>query len=242
MTKKITNRQIVEELKEGDSVGCRHLVDVYKYRLFDHLTDVFHLPREDAEEMVDDVLLMVVQRIDRFSFRSSDLDFARWIFTILRNTVRDYFRRRNRTAIEWTGYDEAGLRGDSDEGTREVYRIVVSDFLLDKEPEDEHSGNRRPLDILTSVLQSMQSWERVLLRCRAMGIPYEEIAPYVDKPVNQLKTYHLRARKRFSSLVREEFEREGFLSVPGTDMAGPAEGDFEKNEKNDFIPEEKVCL
>ncbi len=213
MEKNISNKQIVEELKGGNPLGCKHLVMVYQNKLFDHLVRTFHLPREDAEEIVDDVLLAVVERIEMFSFRSSDLDFARWVFTILRNHVRDFLRREERTDIIFESYDESGLDDESNRITDEVVRAVVNDFLQSERGETENGEVRqnRPLEIVTSVLQSMESWERVLLRCRALNIPYEEIAHYVEKPANQLKTYHFRVRQKFMKLVETKCIDEGII-------------------------------
>lgn len=206
MGQQTSNRQIVEELKAGDRSGCTHLMQTYQHRLFEHLVGTFHIPREDAEELVSDVLLTVVQHISLFSFRNSDEDFARWVFTLLRNRARDFLRRQGRLGVKMEVFSEE-VKGDDDSArtTREITDIVIRDFMEGEESGKEQQN--RPLQLVVETLQSMETWERVLLRCRALNIPYEEIAPYVDKPAKQLKIYHLRVKRKFIQKLREEFEK-----------------------------------
>jgi RNA polymerase sigma factor (sigma-70 family) len=201
-----SNRQIVEELKAGDRSGCSHLLQMYQHRLFEHLIVTFAIPREDAEELVSDALLNVVQHISLFSFRHSDEDFARWVYTILRNRVRDFLRHQSQRSLTQEIFSEDTREGNENARiAREIAGIVTQDFI-EGEKEDGNEKNR-PLQIVVDTLQSMETWERVLLRCRAIGIPYEEISPYVDKPAKQLRIYHMRIKKRFLKKLREEFEK-----------------------------------
>jgi len=57
----------------------------------------------------------------------------------------------------------------------------------------------------------METWERVLLRCRALDVPYEEIARYTGKTAKQLKVYHARVKKRFMKLLAQHYPE---LTIP----------------------------
>ena len=59
---RVTNRQIVEELRNGDRKGAGHLVDAYQGRLISEAVGIFHIDSLDAEELVSDVLLSVIQK------------------------------------------------------------------------------------------------------------------------------------------------------------------------------------
>ena len=206
MGQQVSNRQIVEELKAGERAGCTHLMQRYQHRLFEYLVRTFTIPREDAEELVSDVLFSVAQRISLFSFRSSDDDFARWVYTILRNRVRDFLRQRGRHTMTTEVYSE-DVDADNEIGrtAREIADIVVRDFMEGQE--DGGASESRPMQLVIDTLQAMETWERVLLRCRALDIPYEEIAPYVEKPAKHLKSYHMRVKKKFIKKLQEEFEK-----------------------------------
>jgi predicted metalloprotease with PDZ domain len=41
----------------------------------------------------------------------------------------------------------------------------------------------------------LEDWQRIILLMRAQEYSYEDIANYVDKPVEQLKVYHMRLKK-----------------------------------------------
>jgi RNA polymerase sigma factor (sigma-70 family) len=181
-------------------------MQMYQHRLFEHLIVTFTIPREDAEELVSDTLLNVVQHISLFSFRNSDDDFARWVYTILRNRVRDFLRQQGQQNLTREIFSE-DIKEDDESGraAREIADVVIRDFMEGEE--DDGDEKNRPLQLVVETLQSMETWERVLLRCRAIDIPYEEIAPYVDKPVKQLRIYHMRVKKRFLKKLQEEFEK-----------------------------------
>ena len=53
--------------------------------------------REDAEDLTGDVFLKAFRSIE--SFDDSKASVSTWIFTIMRNTLTDYFRRSRITEI-----------------------------------------------------------------------------------------------------------------------------------------------
>lgn len=205
-----SNQQIVRELKEADQRGCRHLIDAYQDRLLGEAVHVFQVPFLDAEELVSDVLLTVVHKIGTFQFKRSDSDFHYWVMTIFRNRVRDFMRHRALTEGLQVHFDEAALENDElySSAEREVVRIVIGryeDSLRSPDSENERvgAGNARKLQIVVQALEQLETWERVLLRCRALEIPYEEIAQYTGKSAKQLKVYHARVKKKFLKLLAE---------------------------------------
>jgi RNA polymerase sigma factor (sigma-70 family) len=207
------NRKVVEELKAGRPSGCRLLVEMYQNRLLNEAMHVFHVKREDAEEVVNDVLLSVVTKIEVFEFRRSEADFHDWVMTIFRNRVRDVFRDAAARGILMDSLEEeVGVR-EGEEGSlrREIVRKILADYeqsLAADGEEDAAAGNGSPwrrLQAVADALDSMESWERVLLRCRALDVPYEEIARYTDKSVNQLKVYHGRVKKKLIKLLAQHY-------------------------------------
>ena len=205
-----TNQQIVRELKEGDQRGCRHLIEAYQDRLVTEAVHVFQVPLLDAEELVSDVLLTVVTKVGTFQFKRSDGDFHYWVMTIFRNRVRDFMRRRATTEGLQVHFDEAALEDDEtySSAEREVVRTLIRRYeesLRSPGGSDRDAGADTvgKLHVVIEVLDQLETWERVLLRCRALGIPYEEIAQYTEKPAKQLKVYLARVKKKFLKLLAE---------------------------------------
>ena len=89
----VSHREVVRELKEGDRVGCSHLMDLYHDRLIGDAIRLFGIPAVEAEELVSDVLLAVVHHIHTFEFRQSERDFHLWVVAIFRNRIRDHVRK-----------------------------------------------------------------------------------------------------------------------------------------------------
>jgi RNA polymerase sigma factor (sigma-70 family) len=207
------NRKVVEELKAGQPSGCRLLVEMYQVRLLHEAVHVFHVKREDAEEIVNDVLLAVITRIDVFEFRKSEADFHDWVMTIFRNRVRDTFRDAASRGVLMDSLEEEFRVEDGDAGSlqRDIVQMVLRDYrqsLMNDDEEDAVSGNgtpRQKLGVIADVLDSMEPWERVLLRCRALDVPYEDIARYTDKTPNQLKVYHGRVKKKLVKLLAQHY-------------------------------------
>ncbi len=206
-----TNRQIVEELKSGDRRGCAHLLDAFQGRLVWEAEHVFCLLHEDSEEIVSDVLLSVVQKVHCFQFRRSDRDFHFWVMAVFRNRVRDFLRHTavSKGLVEY--FDEQRAEDDEQCSStdREVAERVVRDYEESLRAE-QNGGNRQEggmMQRVADILECLQPWERVLLRCRALDIPYEEISGYTGRSAKQLKVYHGRVRKKFVRLFKEQFRK-----------------------------------
>jgi RNA polymerase sigma factor (sigma-70 family) len=208
------NREIVSDLQHGRRSGVVRLVDRYQRRLVGEAVTVFHVPQEDAEELVDDVLLSIVQEIGGFAFRRGDGDFHAWVMTVFRNRVRDFMRRAAILGDIHLLYDEAEMMDDDTcsetghEVLREIVRSYREEALRCHEEEGEAGDRARTaaLEVVREALEGLQSWERVLLRCRALGVPYEEIAEYTGKKPENLRVYHERTRRKFMGLVQAKLQ------------------------------------
>ncbi len=200
---------VVGELKDRNRLGCSHLVDLYQARLINEAVRVFHVPAEDADEIVSDVLLLVVKNIHSFEFKRGDADFNSWVITIFRNKIRDFVRKEASTGDLLERFEEADLEVEKQyskverEATESIVR-AYQDEVRRTEGESDTPVAAKLLAI-ADALDRLESWERVLLRCRALDVPYEDIARYTEKPVPQLKVYHARVKKKFVKLLAEYY-------------------------------------
>jgi RNA polymerase sigma factor (sigma-70 family) len=202
----------VRELRERNSLGCSHLIDLYQLRLTGEAVNVFCIPPADAEEIVSDVLLAVVEQIGSFEFRRSDADFHLWVMTIFRNRVRDFVRHQALTEGLVEPFQESlpDDEGGYSPTEKEVIAAIVRQYEESlHEPDDvlsetqrEHS---RKLQVIAETLDQMEAWERVLLRCRALDVSYEDIAGYTGRPAKLLKTYYARTKKKFLKLLAQYY-------------------------------------
>jgi len=212
---KIPNRQIVEELKQGIRLGCTHLMDTYQNRLIGEAVNVFHVGVDDAEELVSDVLLTVVHKIDGFEFKRSDGDFHLWVMTIFRNRVRDFVRHKMLTEVVLERFEESRLEEEEEYSgiENEVVTAIVRQYQDSLREPDGDSKASSKLQAIADALETMETWERVLLRCRALDIPYEDIATFTGKNMKQLKVYHARVKKKFVKLLSQEYPELAEMTV-----------------------------
>jgi RNA polymerase sigma factor (sigma-70 family) len=190
-------------------------MEKYQGRLIGEAVHVFRVPHPDAEELADDVLLTVVERIATFEFRKGDGDFHIWVMAIFRNRVRDFMRKWSVTGALGVTFD-ASIAEEGEHCTPaevEVVQEIVRRYQADTEAgalpgvEAKQDWRERSLAAISLALDALESWERVLLRCRALEIPYEEIALYTGRKAEHLKVYHGRVRKKFLTLLTAKLEK-----------------------------------
>ena len=211
----ISNRELVEELKQGSKQAYRKLAHGYRKRLIREATSAYSLPHADAEELANDVLMAVANRIGQFTFRESDHDFRSWVLTIFRNRIRDHVRKQSATRHLRDRLTEQDLPVDRSLMQAMENESVVSrsrgtkgkDIHPDVDPETGCTVKE-----FSEVLETMKPWEQTLLKCRAMGIPYGEIAGYTGKEARVLKVYHARVLARLRKRLAQRFPDLGFAS------------------------------
>jgi RNA polymerase sigma factor (sigma-70 family) len=188
------------------------LIDLYQLRLTGEAVNVFNVPPRDAEEIVSDVLLAVVNGIKTFEFKRSDGDFHLWVMAIFRNRVRDFVRHRALTEGIVESFQENQLDNEDlhSPTEKEVVAAIVRQYEESLHaPDDALSGPPREhsmkLQVIAETLEQMEAWERVLLRCRALDVSYDDIATYTGRPARQLKTYHARTKKKFLRLLAQHY-------------------------------------
>ena len=150
---------------------------------------------EDAEDAVQDALLLAFKNIERFEGRA---EMTTWVTTILINALRTHLRRRPRhlTVSLDQPYSE-------DETT-------ISDRLHDWKPNPEESMLQSELtNRIKRLTNSLPQPERIALRMRqAGGICVKQAAESLGIPEGTLKARVSRGRKRLAQALR----RSGVLS------------------------------
>ena len=82
------------ENKQATIQGFEHLYNRYFPRLYAYIR--YRVGRvQDAEDLVAETFLKVVQELDRFEWRGENA-FSAWLFRIAHNLVSDFFRRSQR--------------------------------------------------------------------------------------------------------------------------------------------------
>ena len=90
--------RLIDALRRGAPGAADALVEAYGSRIYRNVNRIL-TNRADAEEVVQDVLLTIVRRIQSFGGRST---FATWVHRVATNTALARLRRRRRDDVHAT--------------------------------------------------------------------------------------------------------------------------------------------
>lgn len=198
--------QLVERLRARDQSAVADLADRYSARIRQLALRYVRNP-DDAEEVLQDVLFKVYQKIEAFR---GDAALSSWIYRITFNTAMS--RLRSLKSSRPTDAREAG-QADSAEATRPAAELEIADWSSLADEEVMRSQLRRKL---VQALGDLPSIYRVPVLLRDIqGLSTEEASALLQVKDQTLKSRLHRGRmilrNRLSefadgiSLHREEF-------------------------------------
>jgi len=179
-----TERESIVGLRKGSFSAFDHLFSVYKDRLYAFAIGYLKI-EEDAKELVQEVFVKVWENRHHIDTSRS---FKAYLFTITKNTILDYFRKKasERTYLE--------------------YIREHTGFIVDSpEEEIEYADLMEKAESFIEKLPSRQ--KEIFMMSRKQGLTNEEIASIlqiskktVENQITLAKKY-LRKRLGESSLV-----------------------------------------
>jgi RNA polymerase sigma-70 factor, ECF subfamily len=137
--------------------------------------------REDAEEITQEVFLLVYRKLDRFQFQSS---LKTWIYRIAVNTA---LTRRKQRSVEAE--------------RRENYERSVADRVRLDRTDPTPAANDR----VQALLDRLPPEQRACLILRSIeGLSYQEIAEALEVNLNTVRSRLKRARENLMAGQEEE--------------------------------------
>ncbi|ADH97645.1 RNA polymerase sigma factor [Salisediminibacterium selenitireducens] len=178
------DEELVKDALKGDerafeTLHARHADDVFRY-VYMKVGN-----RQDAEELLQDVFVKMVRNLAGFSGKST---FRTWLFSIVRHTVIDYYRKKGRLQ------KEQPVENDLLE--------AVSDTTASAE---EVASNREKRSHVSDAFNSLPEGHREILYLRFMeGFSLKETARITGKSVMAVKSLQKRAQAKMGEQVDEE--------------------------------------
>lgn len=141
--------------------------------------------RDDAEDLVQDLLLKVFPRLEEMQ----EIDkLSPWLSRILYRQFVDQYRKKKRSPLT------------SMEDETAVYETHASE---QREPADE-VNSLLTADILNVVLQEINEDQRILVLLHDVeGYSLQEISEMMDVPIGTLKSRHNRARTKLREIIHK---------------------------------------
>jgi RNA polymerase sigma factor (sigma-70 family) len=171
---------LVRRCLKGDAGAIQSLVERFESDVFGLCVRLLH-HRQDAEDVTQEVFLRIFRSLKRWD---SARPLKPWVMGITVNRCRTWISQR-------------------------VKRPELVDYLHEtaaSQPTDDSA------ELVREIKEAMRElrWEyrSVFVMFHEQGLPYDEIAEAMDKPVGTVKTWLHRARLE----VLERLRRRGMLS------------------------------
>lgn len=167
--------KLVKKAQDGHQKSFEKIFEHFFDRIFRYVSFRVHL--EDREDIVSDVFLKVVQKIDTY-VADDRSGFNAWIFRIAHNTVVDFYRKNKEIVIEQK----------EEEGS-------LFEHLPDKMPTpDELTHQTLENEKLLRLLSTLSDQYREILELKYLeGFDNREIAQITGKTEGNIRIIQLRA-------------------------------------------------
>ena len=188
----LSDEELLARFNDGDAGAFEVLLGRHRRPLFNFVLRSVR-NRDQAEELLQDVFLRVVQRSEDFKGQSK---FSTWLYTIARNLCIDHSRkmqfRRHKSL-------DAPTRGKDDEGPSLLERVAGRDLGADR----ENIGREIQEKITEAIALLPDEQREVFLMRQVSHLPFKEIADIVGVPENTVKSRMRYALERLQEALAD---------------------------------------
>ena len=168
----------------------RFLIQQYKNKIYTY--SLYMLKnRMDADDVTQEVMIRIWQNIDKFNILAAKT----WIIKTTNNLCIDYLRRRSVAVNRETEIDEFFEDTYSkNHDSESPYLITHFKMITSKVKE--------------AIQRLPENLRSVFVLYEIEEMKYKEISNALDLPINSVKVYLLRARKKLQEELREYGQQE----------------------------------
>ena len=138
--------------------------------------------RADAEDLLQDTTLKVLDNEDKYI---DNVNFRGWVFTIMRNTFINGYRKAARTPTTIDHSDD-------------LYLLSLPRDAAAETPEDAVGARE-----IERMMASLPDELRIPFSMHVAGYKYIEIARTTDTPIGTVKSRIYFARRRLQALLKD---------------------------------------
>jgi RNA polymerase sigma factor (sigma-70 family) len=183
MESKETDEEIIGSYRKGDREAFKKLIDSYTSPLYNFTARISN--KNDAPDIVQEVFIKVWKNLPRFDHTKAS--FKTWIFTITRNTVTDFLRKKKSLLF-------SDLEKDSEEDTSSFAENIPDDSLLPDETLHKLQEKKANKEFLNNLLEKINpKYQEILVLHYQEELTFDEIGKILNKPLNTVKSQHRRA-------------------------------------------------
>lgn len=179
-----SDETLIKECLDGDQDSLKTLIDKYTPSIYNF--SARFVGGDNAEDITQDVFLKVWKNLRNFNIEKAS--FKTWIFTISRNTITDYLRKK-----KMINFSELDNEEESFESSIEDPEVLP----------DESFSKLQDKEFLNKILEKIPNhYKEVLILYYQEEITFKEIGEILGKPLNTVKSYHHRALLKLRELLQ----------------------------------------
>jgi RNA polymerase sigma-70 factor (ECF subfamily) len=191
----------------NDTAARRKKLQAFEALAFEHIDALYRAAlrltrnRWDAEDLVQDACLRAFRFFDRFQ---PGTNFKAWLFTILRNTFINHYRKKKIQPATLAFDKVSFMLSDTDERTPALRYV---------DGYDETNYHDMFGDQIQAGLDRLpEEFRMVVLLADIEEFPYKEIAEIMDCPIGTVMSRLSRARRQLRRYLKDYAYREGYVA------------------------------
>ncbi len=172
-----TDEELIIAYKNGDDKALKTLIERHTDAIYNFVRRLG--AKGDAPDVTQEVFLKTWKHLEKFD--ETKASFKTWIFTIARNTVTDFLRKK-----------KSVLFSDMENNPEETsFSETIPDTAL---LPDEMIQKLQDAELLNEILDALSpNYKSVLTLYYQEEMTFDEIGKVLGKPLNTVKSQHRRA-------------------------------------------------
>ena len=191
-TRRLDERILVEQLKQGDETAFRTIVETWKDMVFNTSLGIVQ-NAEDAEDITQEVFVQVFQSVNTFK---GDSKFSTWLYRITITKSLDHERRKKRK--KRFAFVKS-LFGDDNE-----IRIHPPDF---NHPGVAMDKKEAAATLFRAISQLPENQKIAFTLHKVEGLSYQEVSEVMETTVSSVESLMHRAKTNLRKTL-ENYYRE----------------------------------
>jgi len=182
---KMTDADLIKSSLAKDQTAFKYLVERYIDRIYS-FSKSFDLSDDEAEDIAQETFFKAWKKLHLYN---NEHKFQTWIFTIAKNSVFDYLRKKKSLPFSYFDNNEDQINSleqitDNDDDAIEVFQNNVN------------------IAKVKESLVKLNTIERTIITLHyEEELTFEEIGTILGKPMNTVKSLHRRSISKLKSLI-----------------------------------------
>ena len=186
MAEKVTDKALIERVKNGEKAAYDLLVLKYQQRII-NLVSRFVRNHSDALDVTQEAFIKAYRALPNFR---GDSAFYTWLYRIAVNTAKNHLAVQNRKPSQ------------SDYDVSEIEQIEENSALKEQAtPENLLLKDELQATVLKAIEELPEDLRSAIMLREIEGLSYEEIATVMECPIGTVRSRIFRAREAIDNAM-----------------------------------------